>query len=259
MISVSQVFAKKCTEKYRALGFSRNKSVFVRMKGDVIHSFTIKKFCSAPCCTVEFGVFPLCNSAKIYLDAGGYDLSELTVEGQEWSFIPQSQDSIEQCIESVLQAMDQFMIPFFDKCQDCKTSLANLQLLEQEIEMNRLAILKARGVADRAIPFAERIMFDRRKFDMALKAQDMAYARYYLEFNLQHESECLKRFRTEDPPTQPECVITGITESVAHYENQLKRLEAGDFLYFDKLVTSNEARNREWLSEMYPRIFREAN
>ena len=193
MKKISKYFNYICTQKYGSLGFSKNKSTFIRIRGDILQTFTLECSQLAPTCSADFGIFPLCLPQPVYFDCGGYTLDKFIVEVYDgWIFDSDSDESIMNCVESISQAIDSYLLPFFEKCCDCKTALPELIKLDELFDRNRQTILRLKGDSDLADPWHERSLFDSRKYYMSLKAHDWSYARKYLNFKVDFYKKRIK-------------------------------------------------------------------
>lgn len=258
MKTISRYYNHLCTKKYQLLGFSKSKSTFVRRRGDVLHAFTLKYSRGIPTCSVEFGVFPLCLPQPIFLDAGGYELDEFVVErhveSSGWTFDPNSDASMVNCVESISEAIDLYLLPFFEVCSDCKSGLTELVKLEEMFDCNRKKALYLMGVSDRAVPWQERSLFDPRKFFMALKSHNLCYSKRYLQHQVDFCETKLRQFDAPNSPRQPDGVRQRFSDKLALHLEYLAWLESGDFSYFDDLLKSNEKQMIEYLADKYPQI-----
>jgi len=258
MKTISKYYNCVCTQKYKPLGFSRSKSTFVRTSGDVLQAFTLKCSRDVPTCSVEFGIFPLCLPQPIFLDAGGYELDEFIVElhteSSGWRFDPSSDESMMNCIESISEAIDLHLLPFFEACSDCKAALPELVKLEELFDLNRQKALRLMGDVDSAAPWQERSLFDYRKYYMALKARNLSYAQQYLNHQVNFCKTSLKSFDEPNSPRQPDVVRQRFLAKLASCSEHLERLDSGDFSYFDNLLKSNENQMLKYLEDKYPKI-----
>lgn len=258
MKTISRCFNHICTQKYQSLGFSRSKSTFARINGDMLQAFTLKYSRSVPICSVDFGIFPLCLPQPIFLDAGGYALDEFIVELHErssgWTFDASSEESMMNCIESITKAIDLYLLPFFETCSDCKSALPELIKLEELFDRNRQKTLYLRGDSDCAVPWQERSLFDSRKYFMALKSHNLSYAKRYLQHQVNFCERELKSFNNVNSPRQPDIVRERFSAKLALYSEQLEWLDSEDFGYFDDLLNSNEDQMKQFLAAQYPKI-----
>jgi hypothetical protein len=258
MKTISRYFNQSYSKKLQSLGFSRSKSTFVRIRGDVLQAFTLKHSRNIPTCSVDFGIFPLCLPQPVFLDAGGYMLDEFIVGLYEgslgWIFDANSDDSMMNCIESISEALDLYLLPFFETCCNCNIALPELIKLEELFDYNRQKRLQLRGDSDSAVPLQERSLFDSRKYYMALKARNLPYAQQYLNYQIGFYKTRLISFDKPNSPRQPDVVKERFTAKLALYLEQLERLESGDFTFFDDLLNSNENQMLELLSAKFPKI-----
>ena len=260
MNKISKYFNIICTQKYKSLGFYRNKTTFVRMREDVIQTFSLKVFHRAPVCTVEFGVVPLCSPQPFYLDAGVYELNHFFADadpqkyGSVWKFDAGSEESMVNCAKSISNAIDLHLLPLFERCYDCQSALHELIKLEELFNNNRKKYLQSIGTSDLAISWQERSLFDHRKYYMALKIRDFTYAYRYLSHQVNCYKNSLESFEKPNSPKQPAIVIDRHLSALAEYTALLKRLDSGNFSYFDNLVKSNEHQMKVLLATNYPKL-----
>lgn len=258
MKTMSRYYNHICTQKYQSLGFSRSKTTFARMSGDVLQAFALKHFRFGPICTVEFGIFPLCMPQPVFLEAGGYVLDEFFIEqhkgGLGWTFDSSSDESIMNCAESISNAIDLYLLPLFEISSNCKSALPELIKLEELFDRNRQIRLHQQGDSDSAVPWQERSLFDSRKYYMALKAHNMSYARQYLNYRVNFYKTKLKSFDNPNSPRQPDIVRERFLAGQVLCSEQLERLDLGDFSYFDDLLNSNENQMLKYLADKYPKI-----
>ena len=92
------------------------------------------------------------------------------------------------------------------------------------------------------------MLFDDRKYYMALKSHDLAYARKYLRFQISYREKELKKTNNSDS------VRERFSCNLNRDREQLKQLESAGFDYFDPLLSKNEDEARKYLAEQYPQI-----
>ena len=255
MKTLSRIFNKRCADEFGATGFLKVKGSFVRLSNDVLHVFLLKHFRNVPSCTVEFSIIPLCGGVPIFLEAGKYILSDFYPERlHDWRYDPNSNESIELCVESLVHAINEKLIPQFTNCADSASALLSLIKLDELFDNNRKKSLELMGSIDRASPWQERSMFDSRKFYLALKSCNYVYAELYLRFHVSYHQFELERMEKPESTKQPESVIREIKEDLDLCLELLKRLTSGDYVFFDNLLLQNEAQAKLWLFDRYPAI-----
>lgn len=258
MKTISRYYNHVCTQKYRSLGFSRKKTTFARISGDVLQAFTLKCSQYVPVCTVDFGVFPLCLPQPIYLYAGGYELDKFIIDIHEkssgWAFDAGSDQNMIDCVEAISEVIDMHLLPLFDKCIDCKSSLPELIKLEELFDRNRQKTLHLLGDSNCARPWQELSLFDYRKYFMALKAHDIPYAKQYLYHQINFCETKLKEFDKPNSTRQPGVVRDRFSAKLSVYLEQLGRLDSEDFCYFNDMLKSNENQMLKYLADEYPKI-----
>ena len=262
MIKPSKYFADNCTQKYQALGFVKCRSVFARISGDVIQTFYLKWSYISRAYSVEFRESPLCMPQPFFLDAGSYELDEFIqhhvdrVDREGWTFDKDSDESVEHCIDSISNTMDLYLIPFFEACTDCKSSLLELLKLEELFDRNRRTMLHLKGMSDKAAPWQERSLFDYIKFYMALKSHNISYAYLFLNHKVNYFTTNLKNLDDPNYPRQPDHVREGYMTKLATCLEQLAWLDSGNFSNFENMLNSNEKQMIEFLAEKHPKILK---
>ena len=263
MKTLSKFFNRVCTQKYKVFGFVRCSSFYARIKGDIIQTFYLKHSQYVPSCTVTFGIIPLCLPQPHFLSAGAYELDKFVVELHKysslWTFDPDSDESMEKCIKSLTNAIDMYLIPFFDRCYDCKSALEELIKLEELFEENRQKILQLIGGSDMAAPWYERSLFDYKKYYMALKSHNLIYAHQYLIHQINSHKRRLEEFDNPNFPEQPDCVRERCLAGLKQNMEQLDWIESGDFGKFDDMLNNNEKQMYEFLSIKHSKILKKGD
>ena len=253
MKSLSSQFNEDCAKKYQSLGFRRSKKTFIRIRGETIQTFSLQYSRIGRAYSVHFGLYPLCLPQPVYFDEGEYELyraldpcDNFTAwEHSGWEVKSKSDTDMLECIESIIKAIDLYLIPFFDRCIDCKTSLTDLLALEKTFDYNRRKYLQLKGITDCAKPWQYRSMLDSKKLYMALKTSNWSYARQYFTNWIDCYKGGSKQF---DKSRSTE--HTRLTELL----ECLQKLEGKDYGYFHTIVKCNEIEMRKFLTTQYPKL-----
>ena len=258
MMTLTRKFNQICAQKYQPLGFIRSKSTFARIVGDVIQSFSLKFYRGAPVCTVEFQMSPLCLPQPFYLEGGIYELDQFIVDqqigGHGWNYNRLSDESINNCVASLSNAIDLYLLPFFEMCRDCESALTGCMKLEEVLDCNRQKCLQLMGEADLADPWQERSLFDYRKYYMALKSRNLSYVCQYLKHQVNYCKTALESFDKPNSPKQPEGVKEHFLAKLSIESEKLQWLESGDLGKFEDLLNTNERQMQEFLASNYPKL-----
>ena len=246
------------------MGFSKEKgNVFARIKNDVLQVFSLKKYEKLPIVTVEFGIIPLCVSlptALTYnfpiLSMSSYRLDQFCAEPLAndggWRYLHNSNVSIHACVFSITQTIDSHLIPLFERCVDCSSSLIELIKLEKMFDDNRLNALALLGEKDTAKPWENESLFDTKKYFMALKSGNYIYAHKFLTHQVDFLCcEVQKSLCSNQPPI----VLDRLSQKLSSYREQLRILQSGNRGYFEKLVQTNEETMKAMLHARYPKLF----
>ena len=207
---------------------------------------------------MQFAVSPLCMPYPIHIDTGVYELDQFMAGMHEerlgWVYDKNSEDSMIACVQSISNAIDIYLLPFFDSCCDCKSSLEEMIKLEKLLDNNRKQWLHRIGEQDKAAPLQELSLFDSRKYYMALKSNNWNYAYQYLDHQIKSCKSSLKSFDDPNGPKQPNIVKERYIQSLAEYSEQMDKLQSQDYCYFIKLVDYNEKQMKEFLATKYPKL-----
>lgn len=257
--SITKMFNCRCKVRYVPMGFRKSGHTYARIYNDVLQFFCFKKTKREHTATVVFGVVPLCmnlpetssrTSFPIF-EMGNYHLDALVVDvytqGGGWKYDPKFFASVDNCVTGILQAMEQHLIPLFEKCVNCSAALPELINLDKLLDQNRRAFLRILGESDFAAPWEERSLGDSRKYYMSLKAKDYLYAERYLDWIL--EQYRTKHLNRQDKRTETDLRYISFLE-------QLHMLQSGNFDYFDQLIVSNEKIMHKFLSVQYPVLYK---
>ena len=245
---------KRIVEKY---GYKHKKRVFVRVINDVCQSFFVEKLGLTPNgrkCRVCFAVLPLCQrlDEKQVLDGiGKYSLKNFETahwtKGDCW-YYKTDPSSIKECISEIMRYIMIYLLPFFERANNCNSALQELINIEKLFNDNRKASLELAGIADNAGLYAELNILDSAKYYMALKNNDFDFAlnsRKALEHNNAnaYNSAFERGEMTEEAQLLREKDLEELRE-------EIKNLEARNLNYFRRLIEENEISSREALRDI---------
>ena len=182
-------------------------------------------------------------TGKYIISKGTYQLKDFSDDPDTgfmgWKYDDTSENEAEICIEEVGCTVDNYLLPFFDRCKDCKSALLELLKIEKLFDDNRLNILRELNMSDSAQPWEERSLFDTQKYYMALKSHNVNYVRRYFNHMIEHHKNSLTSFKTSSTK-QPESVIKNHEEDLVEFEQKLEIFSSKGFTYFDKIIEKNE-------------------
>ena len=175
-----------------------------------------------------------------------------------WTFAERTDEDIKKCINEISHNMDLYMIPFFERCVDCRSSLEETIKLEKDKNRARVEWLILSGRCTHSDLLEEQLFEKRqfycpRRYYMALKSENWDYMRKYYNVWIDNHKKLLADQSDPNVITkQPEWVIKRVSDKLALHMEQLKHLDEGDFAYFVRMRESNEKQLREYLLEKYP-------
>lgn len=246
MRSVVCAFNKSAAKKYKDIGFVRTKLGFARRCNEVLQVFSCVPKHAGSTCTIRFDILPLSIGIS-EIGEGLYDLFVLDPEylkwADGWKYNPLSLSSVNACVEQMIQAIDNFLIPLFQKCNSCKTALSELLVIEELFDARRREALSLHNQSDHALPWYEHSLFDPKKYYMALKANDRDYALSFLTMYIRFYRVKLKEFASSTNTRQPPIVIERYHSMLEKYTEHNQRLLANDSEYFEALLAENEAQS----------------
>lgn len=222
-LDIRKVFFQQGKIKYVPLGFRRINQTYARIVNDVLHTFEFKRYSSGRECTIEFGVFPLCQVLE-YPDIGLNNLCnfEVATYYADWSYDRNSEISMDECIQNICGYIDRYLIPFFDRANCSATALPALIALDEHFHNIRQIWLKQKEKEDLSRPdWRYASLLSPEKFYMALKSGQYNYAKAAAQVLI--------------PTRRPEYKVL--------YQDLIDQLEAGNIEYVDKILYENEQKS----------------
>ena len=266
MKSIRKKFSVICKTRYAPYKFCQIGKTFARIYNDTLQTFSLKEYEHQNAMTVEFSVIPLCmqlpvfpNGLEFYvLNMGSYELDHFDVDNcidLGWRRADSNlNENDDNYVLRIVKAVDRYLIPFFERCTNCEKALFEVIELEKLFERNRIKALSIMGLNDCAKPFAERVLFDSKKYYMAIKAKNFEYARRYLIYQMNYYKTELQTLEKGNITKQADIVRQKYTDKIIWIEEQFAQLENGNIVYFDDLIKDNEAIMHKFLAENFPHL-----
>lgn len=259
-----QRYNQICQQEYSKLGFVRYKRTFARIIGETVQSFSLITFPARSVCSIGFAIQPLCRGPSLYLCQDSYRLDNFFYDENilrygGWHIKGYTEESISDCIYSMLSVINMHIMPLFSKATNCRTALCEMLKLERKLDVLRKQYLEGIGCEDRATPWFHRALFDDNKYYMALKSNNMTYARLYLENMIdstQKKVECSLRLAnpSEDNSSFYHSFVDRGKQKLNKLQDILNHLCAQDMSFFDSLIAINESNNISYLSKVCPQL-----
>ena len=228
-LDISKIFFQQCRARCVPLGFRRIRQTHARIVNDVLQTFTFKRYSSGRDCTVEFGIFPLCQEIP-YPGLGIYTLCNFEVStcNADWSYDRNSEASIEACVQNICSYIDRYLLPLFEEANCSEKALPALIALDTHFENVRQANLLQKNINDYARKdWRYYSLLKGEKFYMALKCGQYDYARKAAQILI--------------PNRRPECK--------ALYQSFIDHLDVGDTAYVEKILHEHEQKSLENLAQ----------
>ena len=218
-------YSNQCKELVAPLGFRRKGNTFGRVINDVVQTFTLERYGSGHLCRVVFLTAPLCSEFEcvpIGLLAlkrfeGSYD--------EDWFYDAKNSESVSSVIKTITEYMEKHLIPFFERSDSTKTAFETIMEVRKLFETRRKAHLRLEGIWDCADPDSWVGYYDRDQYYLALKSGHYDYAIKSITLMLENVRE----------------------EFLQQYQEELKRLESQDYVWFETIFRENELKSREIL------------
>ena len=252
MNALEKHYFQRCKEKYTSLGFKRLRRTYIRINGEYIQYFYLKKAWNAPRYTVEFETWPMYIKMFDFekdFNCANFDVGDFyeTKNPLYWPFMydPTSDSDMIATAEILLQFIDKYIIPYFDICTDSHSAYAaTIQLFdERHRTCSRFCANEGRD---------ELKYYDMRVHNMALKARDYAFAKEYLIRIIQNnESALLDDYRTQE-------AIAEILARLEWMKEILHNVNLENDLYFDRYFSENISEMHEYIRKKYPQIAKKA-
>ena len=253
-------FTKNCTRccdlELKEYGFKRKKGVYVRVVNDVVQCLEIEKLRSGRECRGMFSVLPLCmRLSEEYIFGVVYprELRQFeTALGPQmlhsWELDPKSEESVKDCVAEIVRHIRSYLIPFFERANCCETGLAEIVAVDKLFNENRISCLQMNGMEDFSTPDAGLNLLDRAKYYMALKNGDYALA-FECQSALLNQNLIAHEKRRHYDFLPAETLERDRLE-IQRLQAELKRIEARDTEYFQRMIDENEAYSRETLQKI---------
>lgn len=130
MKSIRKMFNENVRLIFTEKGFKRKGDVYFRVINDVVQHFNLTIY-STNDCDVDYSVTPLAAGLE-YLPGGRLSLAKASIKTYEgWKYDPKSDESKKNCIEDIIRSIEIYMIPFFERVDDCKSALEETILAEK--------------------------------------------------------------------------------------------------------------------------------
>jgi hypothetical protein len=134
MINFNKKFKEIIKMEFSQFGFKCKGNNFVRVVDDVMLNFNLHMSRSGWSCTIEFGIVPLCYPIEKSNVTGGLGIYNLRMfEGsmEWWNFDRKSEQSIDTCIHQLVMYMHKYLIPFFERGNNCADAYQEMCTLEK--------------------------------------------------------------------------------------------------------------------------------
>ena len=263
-------YIERCIEETSHYGFKRKNKTFVRVVNDVMQNFVAEKIPSKAF-RVNFSINPLCSRIEkdciqmgmYWCELRRFELPELSSVGllahvpplDAWEYDLNAKESMDACVENIINCLKNHLIPFFERANSCETALPELLKLAKLFNENRKLCLGKCGVEDMSNFDEELTFLDAAKYYAALKIRDWDFALKCRKALLQQNIDSYNSFLankckfedlvengqlTKEDKIAWEESRTRRESEIARLKYEVGKLEQHDEEYIQKLIRENE-------------------
>lgn len=117
-----QKYKAMCNAEFKKYGFKNYRNNYYRVINDMFQSFSLHRSVSGDICTVEFLIAPLCRTNLNKTSCGVSHLKNFEGLYSWFDYDKNSEESINDCLSSMLSYMHNYLMPFFEKSSRCKNA-----------------------------------------------------------------------------------------------------------------------------------------
>jgi len=238
-----KLYQAQCRERFGHLGFKKLGNTHWRVVNDVLQTFYLHRARAGGSCMLQFGITPLCYGS-INRDSFKYGTSSMLQPHAfsdctvwQWFYDPKSEESIRSCIESLMEFMLSYLVPYFERGIDCASARKeNLMLWQNLLERKRTFLRDnpwARQYSFGEEPTEEKALGSMVECYMALKIGVYADAAKYLSNLI-----AARRKANEAEPSEKN------EKFIAEWSQLLERALAQDNDFFADYLAANERKSR---------------
>ncbi|MCL2049175.1 MAG: hypothetical protein FWG87_10675 [Defluviitaleaceae bacterium] len=229
MSYLKKMYYKACKENFTQLGFVRKKDNIVRVVNDVMQNFCIHVFHGGYSCNVEFGVIPLCSRIKkddVTLGLCPGHIRAFEGKWDSYEYDKKSEESMDACVNEIIEQMKKYLIPYFDKSCDCASAYQELCKFEMSAWKSIL-------------------MHDYRKFCMALKSGDYDLAIAHLKAKEELDIKGYKTYKVSEG--FPADIKRARLKRIKELQKMIVHIENRDDVFIKNFISENETYSLESL------------
>lgn len=114
-------YKERCKKEFSIYGFKFYRNNSYRIVNDVFQSFNLHRSILGQTCTIEFAIIPLCIDYKIdKTTCNAYHIKMFEGSYAWFEYDKKSHLSVEKCINELINYIKKYLIPFFEKGNNCK-------------------------------------------------------------------------------------------------------------------------------------------
>jgi len=233
-----KTYKECCKRQFGPQGFKNANLTFWRVVNDVVQSFYIWCNRAGNRCFLNFGITPLATGEG----AGG--LFPATAFPQIanfwWDFNKTSEQSVQICVSEVMQFLQQYVIPYFQRGIDCGSAFIENQNLYKNLRERKTQ----NGDEDEK---PHKVVGGFAEYCMALKTRNWEFAKLYLK-----DMRALSQEATTSEEAKDIHYANMMSERVAVYSDWLAHIERHDEEFIQQFIEANERKSLEALGLVKP-------
>lgn len=222
-----KTYVEVCKKEFTKYGFKKMGKNFFRVENDVIQNFNLHRSRYGRSCTVEFGIIPLCYKIEktvIKNGLGPYNLRMFEDSMEWWDYDRDSSESIVSCVNELVDYIKKYLIPFFERGNDCFDAYREICILEKSVSK----------------PFKNAIsMDDYLKYCMTLKIADYNAALAHLKAIEEQWVDAYNSMNEGGYMTKEYAKNT--EEQLKKYRKEIEAISNRDMEYISNFIAENEA------------------
>lgn len=220
---LTKEYKKRCKEEFGKYGFNLYSNNHYRVINDVFQSFNLHRSVSGSDCTVQFGIIPLSVAYDLDKTSGNpCHLKKFENSGHWFNYDRNSLTSIDMCITNMFAYMKKYLMPLFEKAEDCKSAYAAICEYDHVFAGNSYE-----------------------RFCMCLKFGDYEAAKFHLEAVICQHERAYKRNKEVFGENITQDYVQKMEKKISEKQRLLKLIEGEDYNSIQEWLILNENRNKQ--------------
>ena len=233
-----KTYKEYCKRQFGPLGFKNKDLTYWRIINDVVQSFYIWHDRPGNMCFLNFGVTPLATGEG----AGGTFPATAFPQMNKywWDFDKSSEKSVQICVNEIVEFLQQYVVPYFDRGFDSRTAFEENQKMYRTLYDRKVK----NGYADKK---HSEIYGGFAEYCMALNLRNWEFAKQYLKDMLANYREGLMSEEAKDIQ-----YAKIMSDRIEQHSDWLAHIEQHDEEFVRQFIETNERKSLEALGLLKP-------